>query len=106
MGFPLRGLLFLVEEPALRGTSSVVVAHGLNSCGSRALELNGCGTVDLVAPRHVGAFWIREQIHVFCVGRMILHHLAPGRPQLSFYWYKQGISFSTTSVLTYLYLYI
>ena len=28
----------------------------------------------LVAPRHMGSFWIWDQTYVFCIGRWILHH--------------------------------
>ena len=43
-GFSLQWLL-LLEARALGAGASVVVAHGLSSCGSRALEhrLGSCG---------------------------------------------------------------
>ena len=65
-----RGLLFVVvhglliavpslvvEHRALGARASVVVAHGLSSCGARALErrLSSCGAL-----RHVGSSWTRD----------------------------------------------
>ena len=44
-GFSLRWLLLLQSMSSLGAGASVVVAHGLSSCGSRALErrLSSCG---------------------------------------------------------------
>ena len=64
---------------ALGVRASVVVAHGLSSCGSRALERTG-----LVAPQHVGSSWTRAQTHVPCIGRQILTHCATREAQASF----------------------
>ena len=52
--------------PLLLNTSSR--AHGFSICGSQALEhrLNRCGLV--------GSSWIRDQIHVSCIGKWILDH--------------------------------
>ena len=63
---------------ALGTRASVVVAPGLSSCGSRALEcrLSSCGAQGLVAPRHVGSSRARAQTRVPCIGRWILNHCA------------------------------
>ena len=63
---------------ALGTQASVVVASGLSSCGSRALEhrLSSCGARALVAPRHVGSSWTRARTRVPCIGRRILNHCA------------------------------
>ena len=48
--------------------------HGLfSSCGERGL-LSSCGASGLVALQHVGSSQIRDQTHVFCIGRWILYH--------------------------------
>ena len=60
---------------ALGAQASVVVVHGLSSCGSWALEhrLSSCGT-RAVVPWHVGSSWTRDRICVPCIGRQILNH--------------------------------
>ena len=62
---------------ALGVRASVVVAHGLSSCGSWALErrLSSWHT-DLVAPRHVGSSQTRDRTCVPCIGRQILNDCA------------------------------
>lgn len=35
----------------------------------------------LVAPRPVGSSWTRDRIHVLCIGRRILNHLATREPR-------------------------
>ena len=51
---------------------------GFYSCGSRALErrLSSCGTLGLVALRHVGSSQTRARTRVPCIGRQILNHCA------------------------------
>ena len=63
---------------ALGTQASVVVARGLGSCGSQALEcrLNSCGAWGLVAPWHVRSSRSRARTHVPCIGRWILNHCA------------------------------
>ena len=51
---------------ALGTQASVVVAHGLSSCGARAQLLHG----------HVGSSRTRAQTRVPCIGRRILNHCA------------------------------
>ena len=65
------------EAWALGTRASVVVARGLSSCGSRALQhrLSSCGT-GLVAPRHGGSSRTRARTRVPCIGRQILNHCA------------------------------
>ena len=58
---------------ALGAWASVVVAHGLSSCGSQAQQL---WCVGLVTPRHVGYSWTRERTCVPYIGRQILNHCA------------------------------
>ena len=58
---------------ALGVRASVVVAQGLNSCGTRAQQLWRTG---LVAPRHVGSSQTRARTRVPCIGRRILNHCA------------------------------
>ena len=80
------------EAQALDVRASVVVVHGLSSCGLRAQQLWLVGSraqaqqlwrMGLVAPRHVGSSWTRAQTCVPCVGRRILNHCttreAPGK---------------------------
>ena len=66
----------LVAEHGLQSAqASVVVASGLSSCSSQALEHRlSCGVHDLVAQQHVGSSWIRDGTHVLCTGRQILYH--------------------------------
>ena len=54
--FSLQWLLLCGAQP-LGARASVVVAHGLSSSGSWALErrLSSCGALGLVAPQHVGS---------------------------------------------------
>ena len=56
--------------------ASVVVACGLSSCGSRALECRLSRRTGLVAPQHVGSSWTRDRARVPCIGRRILNHCA------------------------------
>ena len=44
--------------------------------GSRVCGLQELWHRGLVAPRHVGSSWTRDQTHVPCIGRWILHHWA------------------------------
>ena len=71
-GFSL-GWLVLLRSAGSRCETSVVVARGLSSCGSRALErrLSSC-----VATRHVGSSRTRARTRVPCIGRWILNHCA------------------------------
>ena len=79
-----------------RAQASVVVVHGLSSCGARVLGCMGfssCGAqsqqlwltgmqaqqlwhTGLVALRHVGSSRIRAQTCVPCIGRRVLNHCA------------------------------
>ena len=76
-GISLQWLLFFgVWAPD--AWASVVVASGLSSCGSWALErrLSSCGAWGPVALWHVGSSRTRAWTHVPCVGRRILNHCA------------------------------
>ena len=55
---------------ALGTPASIVVAHGLSTCGLRALEhrLSGCGHW-LSCSTACGYSWTRAQTHVPCIGR-------------------------------------
>ena len=72
---------------ALGTWASVVVAQGLSSCGSRALErrLSKLWHTGLVAPRHVRSSWTRARTHVPCNGRRILNHCATREAQKKFF---------------------
>ena len=77
------GLLIVVASPccgarALGAWASVVVASGLSSCGSRALErrLSSCCALGLVALQHVGSSRTRARTCVPCIGRWILNNCA------------------------------
>ena len=61
--------------------ASVVVACGLSSCGSQALEhsLSSCGARALVAPRHVGSSQTGARTRVPCTGRQTPNHWATRR---------------------------
>ena len=69
---------------ALGTRASVVVAHRLSSCGTRAQQLWHTSSraqaqqwfMGLVAPQHVGSSPARAQTHVPCIGRWILNHCA------------------------------
>ena len=70
---------------ALSAWASVVVAHGLSSCGSRAqqLWLAGCRAqaqqlwhTGLVALRHVRSCWTRARTRVPRIGRRMHNHCA------------------------------
>ena len=48
-----------------------------SSCRAPALEVWALWALDagsVVAPRHVGSFWIRDRICVCCISRQILNH--------------------------------
>ena len=87
----VRGLLIAVASlcfraPALGTWASVVVTHGLSSCGSQALEhrLSNGWLTGLVAPRHVGSSWTRAQTRVPCTGRQIHNHCTTREAQCLF----------------------
>ena len=70
---------------ALGTRASVVVAHGLGSCGSQAQQLWLTGSrvqaqqswrMGPVAPRHVVSSRTRARTRVPCIGRQILNHCA------------------------------
>ena len=68
---------FSVGEPELWGArASVVAAHGVSSCGSRALEhmFSSCGTQPQLLQGHVGSSPIRDRTHVSYTGRRIHYH--------------------------------
>ena len=72
--------------------ASVVVACGLSSCGSRALERRlSSERMGLVAPRHVGSSRTRARTRVPCIGRWILNHCAT-KEALNGYFYVMRIS--------------
>ena len=61
---------------ALGALASVVVAHGLSSCGTQALECRHqyLWPTGLDALWHVRSSWTRDWTHVSCIGRRILNH--------------------------------
>ena len=63
----------VVERRLCSAWASVAGALRLSGCGSQAV---GSTVVvhSLVAPGHVGSSWIRDQIHVPCIGRQTLYH--------------------------------
>jgi len=74
-------LCCLVEHRLKGAQASVAAACGLRRFNSQALELglNRCG---LVAPWHVGSFWIRNAGEpVSCIDRWILYHWATREAQ-------------------------
>ena len=70
VGFSLRWLLLLWRSGSRRA--------GFSSCGAQAQWLWCTG---LVAPRHVGSSWTRDQTRVPCIVRRILNHFATGESQ-------------------------
>ena len=76
----VRGLLIVVASlccraQALGVQASGVVAHGLRSCGSQALEcMLSSWRTGLVALQHVGSSRTRDLAPVPCIGRRILNH--------------------------------
>ena len=44
-------------------------AQALQPVGSGAQAQQFCCRMVLVAPRHVGSSWLRDQTHVFCIGK-------------------------------------
>ena len=60
----------------LGALASVVVAHGLSSCGTQALECRHqyLWPTGLDALWHVRSSWTRDWTHVSCIGRRILNH--------------------------------
>ena len=73
--------LLLLRSTALGAQASVVVARGLSSRGSWALErrLSSCGAqlcCGLVAPLHVGSSRTRERTCVPRIGRRMPNHCA------------------------------
>ena len=84
-----RGLLFVAlsrlliavaslccRAQALGTQAAVVVARGLSSCGSRALECRLMWHTGLVALWHVGSSQTRARTPVLCIGGRILNHCA------------------------------
>ena len=65
--YGLWGLLFLVLHRLLLAVASVVVEHRLLSLGS------GVAAHGLVALRHVGSSWTRDQTSVSCIARRTLN---------------------------------
>ena len=57
---------------------SVVVACGLSSCSSQALE-SRLSSYAACAPWHVGSSHIGDRTCVFCFGRLTLYHRPPGK---------------------------
>ena len=76
----MRAASFVTEHRLLGMQASVVAAHRLNSCGSRALRAQAqqLWHMGLVAPQHVVSSQIRDQICVPCIGRQILIHCTTG----------------------------
>ena len=66
-GFSLLRLL-LLQSTGSRHAGFSRCTRGLSNCGLRALEhrLSSCGTLGLVAPRHVKSSWTRDCTHVSC----------------------------------------
>ena len=100
-GFLLWWLLFAEHSSRARGLQSLqhtglvvaahgpssmrvlaVIAHGLCSCCSQALELrlSSYGHTSLVAPQHVESSQIKDQTSVPCAGRRISSTVPPGKP--------------------------
>ena len=52
---------------------------------TRASWAQQLGLTGVVTPLHVGSSWIREQTHLPCIGRRILHHEPPGKPQYLYF---------------------
>ena len=71
---------------ALGARASVVIAHGLSSCGSQAsrAQAQQLWCMGLVALQHVGSSRTRDRTRVPCIGRRILNHCAT-REALSLY---------------------
>ena len=70
---------------ALGARGSVVVAHGLSSCGLHAPELRllSFWYMGLAIPLPVDTSQTRDQTHILCIGRWILIHYTT-REVLSF----------------------
>ena len=75
--------------------ASVVAAHGLSGCSSRAQRvwLASCRAppqylwhTGLVTLQNVQSSWTRDQTRVPCVGRWILNHFHQASPFCSFLW--------------------
>ena len=68
--------LFLSRSTGSRSWASVVVACGLSSYGSQALEHwpSSCGAWTLAARRREESSWTRGQTHVPCTGSWTLIH--------------------------------
>ena len=84
-------------------TESLFLHKPFSSCGTRASHcgagalghagFNGCSSQDpghglnnsdtwfLAAPQHVASSWIRDETHISCIGRQILHHWATREAQ-------------------------
>ena len=56
---------------AAKDSSSCSTARGFSSCGSPTPEnrLSSPGTLDLVAPQHMGSSWTRDQTYVPCIAQ-------------------------------------
>ena len=63
------------------GQRLLLRSSAFSSWSSRAPELRSCGSGASVAPPHVGSSRPRDQTHVSCTGRKILHHWATGEAQ-------------------------
>ena len=71
---------------------------GFSSCSiwARLLQLVGPRVrvqlwgMALVALRHVGSFWIRDQTCVPCIGRQIPNHWTPGKSPMVFFIGKKS----------------
>ena len=80
--------------------ASVVVAHGISSCGTwdqqvwlmgsraQAQQLQCMG---LVAPRHVGSSRTRARTDVPCIGRRILNHCATREAHLPVFFFNLSL---------------
>ena len=71
---------------ALGTRAKVVVAHGLRSCGARALERRLLWCAGLVTPQHVGSFQTRARTRVACIGRRVPNHGATGEAPAAVCW--------------------
>ena len=82
-----RGPLSSWGDGLLIAAASPLVAHGLWGPRASGLQFSG-----LVASRHVGSFWTRDQTSVLDIGRQILNHWAT-RDSLKYFLIKIGIVF-------------
>ena len=77
-----RGSSLVVVCGLLVEVASLAVEEGSRHTGfSRSVWAQKLWCTNLVAVRHVGSSQTRDQTCVLCIGRRILYHWAPGKPQ-------------------------